>query len=84
MGMVPAAWLYYLGDAAAAADIAVIQQFAVFLVRHHGVAVTGHEKWATGDVTKASIIIEVAISATTEATAVQTAANALLAKAKED
>ena len=44
------------------------------------VAVTGHEKWATGDTSKASIIIEVAISATTEATAVQTAANALLAK----
>ena len=44
------------------------------------VAVVGHEKWATGDASKASIIIEVAISATTEATAVQTAANALLAK----
>ncbi len=47
---------------------------------HGSVAVTGHEKWATGDASKASIIIEVAISATTEATAVQTAANALLAK----
>ena len=44
------------------------------------VAVTGHEKWAEGDASAASIIIEVAISATTEATAVQTAANALLAK----
>ena len=44
------------------------------------VAVTGHEKWAKGDASTASIIIEVAISATTEATAVQTAANALLAK----
>ena len=44
------------------------------------VAVVGHEKWAKGDASKASIIIEVAISANTEATAVQTAANALLAK----
>ena len=44
------------------------------------VAVTGHDLWATGDVSAASIIIEVAISATTEATAVQTAAAALLAK----
>ena len=44
------------------------------------VAVIGHEKWAKGDASKASIIIEVAISANTEATAVQTAANALLAK----
>ena len=44
------------------------------------VAVIGHDKWAEGDAAAASIIIEVAISATTEATAVQTAANALLAK----
>ena len=44
------------------------------------VAVTGHEKWAKGDASKASIHIEVAVSANTEATAVQTAANALLAK----
>ena len=44
------------------------------------VAVTGHDKWAEGDVASASIIIEVAISATTEATDVQNAANALLAK----
>ena len=44
------------------------------------VAVTGHEKWAEGDAAKASIIIEVSISATTEATSVQTAANSLLAK----
>jgi len=48
--------------------------------QHGTVAVTGHEKWAEGDAAAASIIIEVAISATTEATAVQTAANALLAK----
>ena len=48
--------------------------------QHGTVAVTGHDKWAKGDVASASIIIEVAISATTEATAVQTAANALLAK----
>lgn len=44
------------------------------------VAVVGHDKWAEGDAAAASIIIEVAVSATTEATAVQTAANALLAK----
>ena len=40
---------------------------------------TGHDKWAN-EVDGASIIIEVAISATTEATAVQTAANSLLAE----
>ncbi len=44
------------------------------------VAVTGHTKWEQGDVAAASIIIEVAISATTEATDVANAANALLAK----
>ena len=44
------------------------------------VAVTGHTTWAEGDEAAASIIIEVAVSATTEATDVQTAANALLAK----
>ena len=44
------------------------------------VAVTGHDKWAEGDEAAASIIIEVAISATPEAVDVQTAANALLAK----
>ena len=44
------------------------------------VAVTGHDKWADGDESAASIIIEVAISATTEATDVQNAANSLLAK----
>ena len=43
------------------------------------VSVTGHDKWAN-EVDGASIIIEVAISATTEATAVQTAANSLLAE----
>ena len=42
------------------------------------VAVVGHDKWAEGDASAASIIIEVSISATTEATAVQTAANSLL------
>ena len=47
---------------------------------HGTVAVTGHDKWADGDVAAASIIIEVAISATTEATDVQNAANTLLAK----
>ncbi len=44
------------------------------------VAITGHDKYVKGDASAASIIIEVAVSATTEATAVQTAANALLAK----
>ena len=44
------------------------------------VAVIGHTKWEKGDVASASIIIEVAISATTEAADVQNAANALLAK----
>ena len=44
------------------------------------VAVVGHDKWADGDAAAASIIIEVAISATTEATDVQNAANTLLAK----
>ncbi len=44
------------------------------------VAVVGHDKWAEGDAAAASIIIEVAISATTEATDVQNAANTLLAK----
>ena len=44
------------------------------------VAVTGHTKWEKGDVAAASIIIEVAVSATTEAVDVANAANALLAK----
>ena len=44
------------------------------------VAITGHDNYKKGDVAAASIIIEVAVSATTEATAVQTAANSLLAK----
>ena len=44
------------------------------------VAVVGHDKWVEGDAAAASIIIEVAISATTEATDVQNAANTLLAK----
>ena len=44
------------------------------------VAVVGHDKWVDGDASKASIIIEVAISATTDVTDVQNAANALLAK----
>ena len=44
------------------------------------VAVVGHDKWVDGDAAAASIIIEVAISATTEATDVQNAANTLLAK----
>jgi ribose transport system substrate-binding protein len=48
--------------------------------KHGTVAVIGHDNWKKGDPANASIIIEVAISATTEATAVQTAANALLAK----
>jgi ribose transport system substrate-binding protein len=41
------------------------------------VSIEGHDKWAK-KVDKPAIIIEVAISATTEATAVQTAANTLL------
>ena len=57
-----------------------VNKMAELAAAYGTVAVTGHEKWATGDASKASIIIEVAISATTEATAVQTAANALLAK----
>ena len=44
------------------------------------VAVTGHTKWAEGDEAAASILIEVAVSATTEAVDVQNSANALLAK----
>lgn len=44
------------------------------------VAVVGHDKWAEGDASAASIIIEVSISATTEATDVQNASAALLAK----
>lgn len=44
------------------------------------VAVVGHDLWVDGDESAASIIIEVAISATTEATDVQAAANTLLAK----
>jgi len=44
------------------------------------VAVTGHPTWAEGDEAAASIIIEVAVSATTEAVDVQNSANALLAK----
>ena len=44
------------------------------------VAVTGHQTWAEGDEAAASIIIEVAVSATTEAVDVQNSANALLAK----
>ena len=44
------------------------------------VAVTGHTTWAEGDAAAASIIIEVAVSATTEAVDVQNSANALLAK----
>ncbi len=45
------------------------------------VAVVGHDKWAKGDVVTAEVIIEVVISATTEHTAVRTAANSLLEKA---
>ena len=48
--------------------------------QHGTVAVTGHEKWATGDAATASIHIEVAVSATTEAVDVQASANGLLAK----
>ena len=44
------------------------------------VSVEGHDKWAN-KVDGATIIIEVAVSATTEAVDVQNAANALLAKA---
>lgn len=44
------------------------------------VSVEGHDKWAA-KVDGASIIIEVAVSATTEAVDVQNSANALLAKA---
>ena len=44
------------------------------------VAVTGHDKWTKGNVKEASIIIEVSVGATTEATALQTAANTLLGK----
>ena len=44
------------------------------------VAVTGHDKWAEGDAAAATIQIEVAVSATTEAVDVQNSANALLAK----
>lgn len=48
--------------------------------QHGTVAVTGHTKWAEGDEAAASILIEVAVSATTEAVDVQNSANALLAK----
>ena len=48
--------------------------------QHGTVAVIGHDKWKDGDASAASIIIEVAISATTEAGDVQNAANTLLAK----
>lgn len=44
------------------------------------VAVIGHDNYKKGDASKASIIIEVAVSATTDAAAVQTAANGVLAK----
>ena len=44
------------------------------------VAVIGHDNYIKGDASKASIIIEVAVSATTDAAAVQTAANGVLAK----
>ena len=43
------------------------------------VAVVGHDLWAEGDAAAASIIIDVQVSATTEATALQTASNTLLA-----
>lgn len=44
------------------------------------VAVVGHDTWKSGNEADASIIIEVAVSATTEATSLQTSAQALLAK----
>ncbi len=53
----------------------------VEVAKTHGtVAVVGHDTWKSGDEATASIIIEVAVSATPEATSVQTAAQALLAK----
>ena len=48
--------------------------------QHGTVAVIGHDNYVKGDASKASIIIEVAVSATTDAAAVQTAANGVLAK----
>ena len=44
------------------------------------VAVVGHDLWADGDASAASIIIEVAVSATTDATDLQNASTTLLAK----
>ena len=43
-------------------------------------AITGNDKYLKGDASKASIIIEVVVSATPDYTAVQTAANGVLAK----
>ena len=43
-------------------------------------AITGNDKYLKGDASKASIIIEVAVSATPSAVDVQTAANGVLAK----
>ena len=44
------------------------------------VAVTGHDKWNSGDVAAASIIVEVAIGQTPNTVDMQNAANGLLAK----
>ena len=48
--------------------------------QHGTAAVIGHDNYIKGDASKASIIIEVAVSATTDAAAVETAANGLLTK----
>ena len=44
MGMMPAAGLHHLRDAAALTDIGIVQQLAVFLIGHHRIAVASHKK----------------------------------------
>ncbi len=57
-----------------------VNEMKKIAAQHGTVAVTGHDLWKDGDESAASIIIEVAVSATTEATSVQTASAAFLAK----
>ena len=57
-----------------------VNKMAEIASQYGTVAVTGHDSWKKGDVAAASIIIDVAISASPDVVDVQNAANMLLAK----
>lgn len=60
--------------------VGFINKMAEIAGQYGEVAIIGHDNYNKGDASKAEIIIEVAVSATTDAAAVETAANGLLAK----